>query len=386
MIVDVLDGDGAVIDQDTDRERQSAERHDVDGFAEPRQRGQREQNGERNLDEDDDGRAPAAEEQQDHHANERGGERGFADDADHRRLDEDRLIADRVQVKARRQTFLDPRQERLYPVDDAKRRGGTRLENRHQYRARAVDANQIGLRRGTGMHIGDVANIDDGAVDLLDRQVVDLFQRHRAGVQSDVPVELAQLLVAGRQNQILHRDRVHHIIGRYVVGLHGFLIQIDLDLQNLAAIGRRDSGSGDRRKLRPNEVLPKVEQLHLRQFLARQRQLQDGHGSRVVAQHVWWRDPGWQKLEHRLRCRSHLGQSGGDVNVLLEEYFDDAVAVERLQLDVLDIRHLGGHITFVVVNDTAGHVVGQQPIVGPDHADDGNVDVRKNIDRHLQSR
>ena len=87
------------------------------------------------------------------------------------------------------------------------------------------------------MHVGDVANIDDGAVDLLDRQVVDLFQRHRAGVQSDVPVELAQLLVAGRQNQILHGDRVHHVIGRYVVGLHGFLIQIDLDLQNLAAIG-----------------------------------------------------------------------------------------------------------------------------------------------------
>ena len=121
------------------------------------------------------------------------------------------------------------------------------------------------------------------------------------------------------------------------MGLHGLLIEIDLDLQNLAAIGRRDSGAGDRRKLRPNEVLAEVEQLHLRQFLARQRQLQDRHGRGVVAQHVGWRDPGWQKLEHGLRRRSHLGQRRSDINVLLEEYFDDAVAVERLQLDVLDV-------------------------------------------------
>ena len=108
MVVDVLDGDGAVVDQNADGERQPAERHDVDGLAEPGQQRQREQNRERNLDEDDDGRAPAAEEQQDHHADQRGGERGFADDAEHGRLDEDRLIADGVQVEARRQAFLDP--------------------------------------------------------------------------------------------------------------------------------------------------------------------------------------------------------------------------------------------------------------------------------------
>ena len=39
MVVDVFDRHGAVVDQDADGERQPAERHDVDGLAEPRQRG-----------------------------------------------------------------------------------------------------------------------------------------------------------------------------------------------------------------------------------------------------------------------------------------------------------------------------------------------------------
>ena len=64
------------------------------GLAEPGQRGEREQDGERDLDEDDDRRAPAAEEQEDHQADQRGGERGLADDAEHRGFDEDRLVAD----------------------------------------------------------------------------------------------------------------------------------------------------------------------------------------------------------------------------------------------------------------------------------------------------
>ena len=41
------------------------------------------------------------------------------------------------------------------------------------------------------MHVGDVAHIDDRAVDLLDRQVVDLFQRtglaFSATFQSNLP-------------------------------------------------------------------------------------------------------------------------------------------------------------------------------------------------------
>ena len=68
MIVDVLDRDGGVVDQDADRERQAAQRHDVEGFADRRQHHDRAEHGERNRGRDDDRRAPAAQKQQDHHA------------------------------------------------------------------------------------------------------------------------------------------------------------------------------------------------------------------------------------------------------------------------------------------------------------------------------
>ena len=384
MIVDVLDRDRAVVDQDADGERQTAQRHDVDGLAEPGQRGQREQDGERDFDEDDDRRAPAAEKQQDHHADERRGQRGLADDAEHRGLDEDRLIADGVQIEARRQAFFDPRQQRFDAVDDAERRGRAGLEDGHQHRARSVDAHDIGLRRRALMHVGDVAHVDDRAVDLLHRQIVDLLEQDRAGIERDVPVELADLLVAGRQDQVLHRDGVDDVVGRDVVRLHRLLVEIDLHLQDLAAIGRGHRRAGDGGELRPDEVLPEVEQLHLRQLFARQRQLQDRHARGVVAQHVRRRDAGRQELEHRLRGRRHLRQRGGDVDVLLKEDLDDAVAVERLRLDVLDVADLGGQSALVVVDDAAGHVVRQQPVIGPDDADDRNVDVGKDVGRRQQ--
>ena len=96
VIVDVLDGDRAVVHQDADREREPPEGHDVDAIAEPGERREREQHGERDLDEDDRGRAPAAEKQQDHHAHQRGGQDHLAQHAGDCRLHEHRLIADRV--------------------------------------------------------------------------------------------------------------------------------------------------------------------------------------------------------------------------------------------------------------------------------------------------
>ena len=96
--------------------------------------------------------------------------------------------------------------------------------------------------------------------------------------------------------------------------------------------------------------------------------------------------PGRQKLEHGLRGRRHLRERGADIYAPLKKDFDDAVAVERLRLDVLDVGDLGGQVAFVKINHATGHVVGQKSRVGPYDADDRNIDVRKDVGRRSQRR
>ena len=80
------------------------------------------------------------------------------------------------------------------------------------------------------------------------------------------------------------------------VGLQLVLVEIDLNLQDLAAVGRGHRGPCDGRQLRPDEVLAGVEDLGLRQRLARQRQLQDGHARGVEAQDKGGVMPGGRSL------------------------------------------------------------------------------------------
>jgi hypothetical protein len=67
------------------------------------------------------------------------------------------------------------------------------------------------------------------------------------------------------------------------------------------------------------------------------------------------------------------------MDVLLKEDLDDAVAVQRLRLDMLDGVDLRGELALVIVDDAVGHVLRQQPGVGPDDADDRNIDAGKYV-------
>ena len=73
------------------------------------------------------------------------------------------------------------------------------------------------------------------------------------------------------------------------------------------------------------------------QALARQRELDDRHRGGVVVEDQRRRRAGRHLLEQRLRDRGDLGVGGADVGTGLEEYLDDAEAVEGVGLDVLDV-------------------------------------------------
>ena len=87
------------------------------------------------------------------------------------------------------------------------------------------------------MRIGDVADMNDCAVDLLHRQIVNMIQQGGTCIEVHVPLEFADFLGPSRKHQVLRRDRVDDIVGRHIVRLHRLLIEVDLRLEDFATIG-----------------------------------------------------------------------------------------------------------------------------------------------------
>jgi hypothetical protein len=93
---------------------------------------------------------------------------------------------------------------------------------------------------------------------------VELLDRDGAAVQLDVVFELADLFGPGRDDQVLGVHGVDDIVGGDAMFLQQALIEIDLDLALLAAVGKRDRGAGDTGKLGAHEVVGEIEKPLLR--------------------------------------------------------------------------------------------------------------------------
>ena len=187
----------------------------------------------------------------------------------------------------------------------------------------------VGERLGAEIDVGDIAQGDGRAADVLERQGVEAGDRGRRGVGLDQVVEPADLLVAGGQHDIL--------VGRHVEQL-----------------GAGHTGAGD-------------------------LQRQHRHRGSVVDQHLRRRGAGRHLLQHGLRDRADLGLGDADIGARLEEDLDDAAAVEGLALDVLDIVDGRGERALIVVDDAAGHVLRREAGIGPDDSDDGDADVGEDV-------
>ena len=107
--------------------------------------------------------------------------------------------------------------------------------------------------------MGDVAHIDDRSIDLLDGQSFSWSMIFGAGIERHIVFELADLLGAGRQHQVLRGDGVDDVSGGKPVGLQCALVEVNLHLPHLAAVRRGNGRAGDGRQLRADEILPKVE-------------------------------------------------------------------------------------------------------------------------------
>ena len=246
-------------------------------------------------------------------------------------------------------------------------------------------AHDVGLRREAVAHVGDVADVDRAAADGLDRQVVQLRRRLRAAVQVDVVLERADLRGAGRQDQVLRVDRVDHVERRQPFGLQRGRVEVDHDLPLLAAVGKRHRRALHRGELRADEVDAEVEQLLLRQRLARERELQDRHGRRVVAQDQRRRRAG-RAAGAAASARSR-SPAPSPVSMLAPGWKNTLTT----PMPSSDCDSMCSMSLTVVVSarskcrhDAPFHLLGGEPGVAPDDAHDRDVDVREDVGRRAQ--
>ena len=119
--MDVLNFHGCFIDQHSDGEGESADGHDVDCLASQPQGDCRGEQGEGDVENHDQRRAPVAQEKQHHQTGQRGAEGRFGDQTANRVGDVDRLIEFEPDIDVIRYGFLEVGQGGFDGVDDGHR-------------------------------------------------------------------------------------------------------------------------------------------------------------------------------------------------------------------------------------------------------------------------
>ena len=109
-----------------------------------------------------------------------------------------------------------------------------------------------------------------------------------------------------------------------------------------------------------------------------------GHVGRVVLDDQRRLRAGGHLADGGLRDGRHLGVGVLDLGVRLEVDLDDADAVERLALDVLDVVDGGRQDALVGRDDPLFHVLRRHARVVERDGDDRDVDHREDVGRHLR--
>ncbi len=193
VALDVLDLDGGIIHQDSDREGEASQGHDVDGLTQRAQQDDRHEDRKRDRDEMTMvGRqsprksrimaavSRAAVSRLEHHAANGGAY-------------EEGLIEERSDLHFRRKRLRADLSHALDAFDDGDGGGAADLQHGHQGAANAVHAHDVGLRRETIADVGHIAHVDGRAIDRLDRKIIQFRDGLRIAVHLDLVFQRTDL-------------------------------------------------------------------------------------------------------------------------------------------------------------------------------------------------
>ena len=148
--------------------------------------------------------------------------------------------------------------------------------------------------------MGHLADGDQRPVNRLDRQVVEFIDGLGAVIEQDRVFVEAQLGGAHRDDLVLQRQGIAHILGRQAFGGQRLRVEVEGDLPLLAAHRCRHGQARQGAQGQADIVLHQVANFGFRQAGAGERHLQDRHRGGAVVEDQRRGDARWHLLEHGL--------------------------------------------------------------------------------------
>ena len=283
----------------------------------------------------------------------------------------------------RRQAVCDCRQRGANPSDNVESRGTAGFQNGLQDAALTVAPGDIGLEAGAVVDVGDVPQINHGAVHDFHGHIVQLGDGFGAAIQFDVVLAVSDLGRALWDDQVLTIDCVRDVGARKSPLQQPLRIKIDTDQPVFPAVGSRKFGTFYVRQPDAQEVDRQIKDLLLGERLAAHANLQNGHVGSAVGHHEGRRRARGHETNRPLRRGRYLRHARVHVGARLKEYLDDRGAAVGLCLHVFDVADHGRQRTFEIAGEPILHILRRQAVVLQDHTDDGNVDGREDVGGRL---
>ena len=183
--MDGFDGHGGLVDEDADSQGESAQGHEVDGLSAGPQPEHGDEQGERDVDDDDESAACIAQEDEDHEAGEHGTEQGFEEEVVNGTADDGALVHLVADLDVSGHGGLEDAEVLLHEADHGKRGGVGTLGDRDVDGAAPVDQSVAGHGIGAVDDLGDVADQDRGVLARADRDVLEVLDVLDGGVDGD---------------------------------------------------------------------------------------------------------------------------------------------------------------------------------------------------------
>ena len=199
----------------------------------------------------------------------------------------------------------------------------------------SVDMNDVVLKSVGILELADVRHQHRIVAVHLDRILAGILQIELR-VRIDVVVEISDLNVARRKNDVRLTQGPHHVHRTDLPGFQLERIDIELDLTPWSAKRLRNGCAGNARELIANEVLSDVLQIAVRHSFAVHRDQTNGKARSVGLEHHRRQGAGRQVLHIRDGQVGDGRRVNVRIGVGLKIDANDTDAVQRSRFDMID--------------------------------------------------